>query len=270
MEVTNFMVDLKIAIKHLWSLPLVFGKIPPLFNKNSELNIQSYNKISDALISAKSAFIGSTLDKVNTNPTTESLEVFFLNGICTDKNVWEINVKEIESIFDFTISPLYNATNGLIPDLIECIFGRTFNLTDKETYHLYKTLLHSIKTKEKVIVLAHSQGGIIIAQLVEHLINNNVDLSNLEIYTFASASDEMLIGNYHVEHYANNYDFVARIGVLQYRDNFYGKIYKRKGSGHLLNIHYLKPFACGEFCIGKSKLASYLKYKHKTFININE
>lgn len=267
MEVTNFMVDLKIAIKHLWTLPLVFGKIPPLFNKNSELNVQSYNKISDALISAKSAFIGSPLANINTNPTTKSLEVFFLNGICTDKSVWEINVKQIEDIFDFTISPLYNATNGLISDLIECIFGRTFNILDTETQHLYKTLLHSIKTKEKVIVLAHSQGGIIIAQLVEHLLDNDVDLSNLEIYTFASASDEMIKGNYHVEHYANNYDYVARIGVLEYKDNFHGKIYKRQGSGHLLNVHYLKPFAYGEFCVGRSKLATYLKYKHKIYIN---
>lgn len=267
MEVTNFMVDLKIAIKHLWSLPLVFGKIPPLFNKNSELNVQSYNKITDAIISAKSAFIGAATDTINTITTSETTEVFFLNGICTDKNVWDINVKEIESIFEFTISPLYNATNGLIPDLIECVFGRTFNILDRETQHLYKTLLRSLKTKEKVIVLAHSQGGIIIAQLVEHLINNNVDISHLEIYTFASASDEMISGNYYVEHYANNYDYVARIGVLEYKDNYHGKIYKRDGSGHLLNIHYLKPFSYGEFCVGRSKLATYLKYKHKIFIN---
>lgn len=53
----------------------------------------------------------------------------------------------------------------------------------------------------------------------------------------------------YIEHYANSEDFVANIGVLNftspsaqpYADGnaFYGPVYIREGSGHLLNMHYL-------------------------------
>lgn len=53
----------------------------------------------------------------------------------------------------------------------------------------------------------------------------------------------------YIEHYANSQDFVANIGVLHftspqaqpYADGnpFYGPVFIREGSGHLLNMHYL-------------------------------
>jgi predicted alpha/beta hydrolase family esterase len=266
MESTIIMLDLKIAIKHLWSLPLVFGKVPPIFAKNSELNVNSYSTIKDAVVSVKRAILGSSKYTIPPINDTSNIEVFFLNGICTDINVWKLNAAEIEEIFDFKISPLHNPTHGVIPDLIECIFGRTFNILDKETQEIFQTLYKAIKTKDKVIILAHSQGGIIISQLIDHFLDNDIDISNIEVYTFASASDEMAKGNYYVEHFANKYDYVARIGVLEYASNFYGNVFVRKGAGHLLNIHYLQPLSKGEFCVGRSRLSRYLKYKHRWWI----
>ena len=53
----------------------------------------------------------------------------------------------------------------------------------------------------------------------------------------------------HIEHYANSEDFVANIGVLNStvpkRNRrrmgmlFFGPVFTRQGSGHLLNMHYL-------------------------------
>lgn len=53
----------------------------------------------------------------------------------------------------------------------------------------------------------------------------------------------------HIEHYANSKDFVANIGVLNftspqaqpYADGnaYYGPVFVREGTGHLLNMHYL-------------------------------
>lgn len=273
MGVYNVMLDLKVAIKNLYTLPLVFGKLPPLFKKNSEINITSYKSIKDATLSATRALIGSTsTESPNfTEYDNEDKVIFFLNGICTDQNVWEINAREIENIFDFKVQPLHNPTHGFLPDLVECVFGRTFDIEDKETYHLYVILKKALRDKDKVIVLAHSQGGIIISQLINHLMNEeNPNLYKLEVYTFASAADEMPVGPYYVEHFANKYDYVARIGVIEYRDNFYGRIYERSSSGHLLNIHYLQPLSNGYFCAGRSRLSRYLKYKYRSFIERND
>lgn len=262
----KIMLDLKNAIKHLYVLPLIFGRVPPLFQKNSEINMASYDNIVDVTKAATNAIIGvsdgfmddSTID-------TNDITVFFLNGICTDKRVWEVNAKEIEEVFNFKVLPLHNTTNGVISDIMECVFGREFNLDDAETLHLYQTLKKALETNRKVIVLAHSQGGIIIAQLIQKLIEEEHQfLHKLELYTFASAASEVPIANYHAEHYANNYDYVSRIGVLSYRHDFHGKVFERTdGAGHLFNIHYLKPFREGLFCAGRSKLSKYLKDKYR-------
>jgi len=53
----------------------------------------------------------------------------------------------------------------------------------------------------------------------------------------------------HIEHYANNEDFVANYGVLSFTspkaqpfadgNAFFGSVFTREGPGHLLNMHYL-------------------------------
>lgn len=258
------MMDWKVVIKNLYTLPLVFGKFPPFFKKNSELNFASYNNIIDVTKSAANAIIGVNDSLVKPSPShpEERTIVFFLNGICTDKRVWEINAKEIHQTFNFKeVLPLHNPTRGVVPDLIECVCGRNFDIEDHDTRELYKTLRNALIGAKKVIVFAHSQGGIIISQLVEHLYDeNNVNMHKLEVYTFASAADEMVGGEHYSEHFANNYDYVARIGVISYKHDYAGNVYERKnGCGHLLNIHYLKPFAAGDFCGYKSKLSQYLR-----------
>jgi len=258
------MVDFKVILKNLHTLPLIFGKIPPLFQKNSEINISSYNNIKDVTKSAANAIIGIN-DKIvrPKHPTSDDgTLVFFLNGICTDKRVWEINAKQILQYFNFKeVLPLHNPTRGVIPDLLECVSGRNFNIEDTDTFLLYKTLKNALSGANKVIVIAHSQGGIIISQIIEHLHKeDNQYLNKLEVYTFASAADELMCGKHYAEHYANNYDYVSRIGVLSYRHEYHGKVFvRKKGCGHLLNVHYLQPFSKGEFCNGKSKLYTYLK-----------
>lgn len=254
----QILIDLFVAIKHLPYLPYVFGD-EQILQENSELNPKSYNTISEMLLTAKDSLIGLS-SKYQVPIEIQDTNVYFLNGICTNKNVWLLNAKHIESIFNFNVQPLHNKTKGIIPDLFECIFGRTFDLLNYETFCLYYTVLKSLKLKKKTIVFAHSQGGIIIAQIVKQLIKQNIDLSLLEVYTFASASDEMPVGNYYCEHFANTKDYVARIGVLEYKEKFYGKIFIGDHKGHLLNIHYLNNFKNNLYLnIHNSKLQEYKK-----------
>lgn len=152
------------------------------------------------------------------------------------------------------------------------------------------------------MLIAHSQGGIIAASILDWLYGElgHRELRKLEVYTFASAGRALRNpplrdlgfggggGGHHehenesesehehdnpglgamampghrrgegpgrvdrvlryVEHYANTKDFVSNIGVLRFTSPaaaysngslFSGSVFVRKGSGHLLNMHYL-------------------------------
>lgn len=182
------LTDLVVAIKHLPTLPLVFGTYPNIILRNGEMNISSYNSPLECIKSLVNSVIGTTGSVIDLD-NDDQITTFFLNGICTDERVWAINAIELEAIFDLNVSPLYNRTNGIFIDLKDCIFERTFDIEDAESKQLYLTLKNTLEVKEKVIVIAHSQGGIIISQLIEHLLfEDNKNLHKLEVYTFASAA----------------------------------------------------------------------------------
>lgn len=155
---------------------------------------------------------------------------------------------------------------------MECILQRDLDYKTKDIRQGRAILRRAISdpnTKKLVLVL-HSQGGIEGSSAVDWLFADlHCDIiSKLEIYTFGCAArhfNNPLIraadssGDYskidpgarvikHIEHYANSLEFVANIGVLMFtsqgrQDNngnaFAGEVFIRKGSGHLLNMHYL-------------------------------
>ncbi|KAL9638199.1 MAG: hypothetical protein Q9164_001707 [Protoblastenia rupestris] len=126
---------------------------------------------------------------------------------------------------------------------------------------------------DKIVLVLHSQGGLEGSMVVDWLLADvpNGLLNRLEVYTFACAAnhfnnplrsesgkqhildslktsrneqEERVIR--HVEHYANSDDFVSKWGILsfarteKYNNNRYaGRLFKRDGSGHQMNQHYL-------------------------------
>ena len=72
--------------------------------------------------------------------------------------------------------------------------------------------------------------------------------SNAELGTTADSGRDARVIKY-IEHYANSEDFVANIGVLNFTspqaqpyaegNTFWGPVFIREGSGHLLDMHYL-------------------------------
>jgi hypothetical protein len=106
-----------------------------------------------------------------------------------------------------------------------------------------------------VILIAHSQGGIIttgaLYRLVSKLTGSRSRLfKKLEVYTFASAATEFNLPQVYAEHFFHQRDYVARIGVAGNSKKFSGRIFNYDATGHLLNTHYLKHF------IGKKFIAS--------------
>ncbi|MBK7994601.1 MAG: alpha/beta hydrolase [Blastocatellia bacterium] len=206
---------------------------------------------------------------------------FFVNGVATNEKVAKWNGKRLRDLFKRPITVLFNPTNGLGMDLIECIFDRTLEWTSEPAKYVRKNLAKALKEKEKVIVIAHSQGGIIVAAALEKLAKKYQKyLRKLEIYTFACPADEMAtmakcVENFctttkpYLEHFVNKQDLVAKLGVLRTEkprktdtwgnkllavptllvnnNDFFevkieGDVYVNNRKGHLLNAHYLFDF----------------------------
>jgi len=243
---------------------------------------------------------------------------FFINGVATNEAVAKINSDLISKMFLRPVTVVHNETDSLFLDLIQCAIGKEFktrpilsvpqSMTEpavKATVAILNALVDP--EREKVVVICHSQGTIITANviraltvaiermrndqfvdiiddvsgssLLEHLaseilgsklqeIENKLQrddylislLKKLEVYTFANCANKMTyvtfindqngkeVGLPYIENFANEYDLVARLGVLSPLKEdpdiikLDGAVYEKQGKdawGHLLNEHYL-------------------------------
>lgn len=255
---------------------------------------------------------------------------FFLNGIATNEVVAEMNSALISDMFFRPVTVIHNETDSIVLDLLQCAIGKSFktdpSLDDVQTMtepaiKATVAILEALKdpARNKVVLLCHSQGTIIAANVLRALqrcLSNikrlakepdakpkllldvidevaldilytdylkqcdcaTVDqsltemLRKLEVYTFANCADKMnyitsvtdssgkSIGLPYIENFANEFDLVARLGVLsplKGQDEYVeidGPVYEKKGGlawGHLLNQHYL--FGINGFLDGKNR-----------------
>jgi hypothetical protein len=135
-------------------------------------------------------------------------------------------------------------------------------LTEPITRNLSYYVEEAIHKGCNVRLIAHSQGGILVENMVKFLNLKGLPLRKLEIFTFGSASDgEVNPNGLHQEHYANEEDFVARIGLSAPEFKPKNLYVREGGKGHLLNRNYLNAFARGEFGT-EGRLYSYI---HKEY-----
>lgn len=174
----------------------------------------------------------------------------------------------------------YFYSYGLPADVLESLIQRTLAYKTNDvrvTYSYVKAVLVD-PTVNKLILIGHSQGGIIISLVLDQLFAELPIscMAKLEIYTFGSAASHFsnplvslttetdssvsptsgpavhfdlppqpkhVIS--HIEHYVNEKDMVARWGVLHctqdiLNNRYAGSVFVRMGaSGHLFNQHYM-------------------------------
>jgi len=179
---------------------------------------------------------------------------FFVNGIATDKELLQLNGRYLTQLFHRSIELIYNPTQGPFSDLIECILGRTFDFVSAPAEYALErvSIALSDPENERVILIGHSQGAIIVSNVVRGLIErfsgDQRRLEKLEVYTFAGACDHVDTDPEldrpwrhvpFVEHFANTGDIVARLGVLEGQQPIEGRVYTQDRPGHFLNAHYL-------------------------------
>lgn len=157
------------------------------------------------------------------------------------------------------------------------MFGRTLDMACPVVNELADAVEGQLVAEHRrVVIIAHSQGGIILSNTVRELLERSrapggvslaVALRRLEVYSFCSAADEFSgKGEIFAEHFASEYDFVARIGVLHFSgklaelenskrpkeaDEWNGEVFtlKRKfpGQGHLFKEFLLPVLVKGPF-----------------------
>ncbi|KAF5665356.1 hypothetical protein FHETE_6716 [Fusarium heterosporum] len=184
----------------------------------------------------------------------------FLNGICVGKNWFQKNVDRISRTFYRPVVGVHNKTAGLVFDLIQCLIQRALLYATQDVRDCYVLVKNALldDSKEKVIFILHSQGGIEGGMIIDWLLDELTfeTLQKLEVYTFGNfanhfsnpcrGNDPSLPVIPHIEHYVNEKDFACRVGVLNFTRNysqnenrFAGKVFIKRGGGHLLNQHYL-------------------------------
>jgi len=197
----------------------------------------------------------------------------FVNGMCLDNNLGGANATQLSKLFHRQVGFFHNPTQGLLFDLFECMVGRTFSFQTPVSRRLTKCLSRYLLNDnyKRVVLVCHSQGGIISSATIELLIKRKVvGLHKLEVYTFGSAADKFVqvtdptTGQKHpfYEHYANEGDYIATIGTLHF--DLPGNVFSLNREGHFLGEHYLPDFKKGLYKIysgpsnTKSRLYTYV------------
>ncbi|BEI79725.1 hypothetical protein CcaverHIS002_0102540 [Cutaneotrichosporon cavernicola] len=161
---------------------------------------------------------------------TDTEAWFFVNGVMTTNSGAEDIALRLHELFKRPITAVLNRSYGLWFDLLECMMQRDLLLTTSDIRVGYKTVRKAVldTRRKRIVIIGHSQGGIISSAWADMLLTDVPAelLARVEVYTFASAANHFSRPAAaadgrgqtfaHVEHFANEYDFVAQFGVLGY------------------------------------------------------
>lgn len=202
----------------------------------------------------------------------------FVNGIMTTKGMAQSNSESVFRLFGRPVTVIYNPTDSMFVDLIECWLGKLRSNFKSGPRKLgvdtvRKALLDD--SKQKVVLLCHSQGTIIASNVLADLNAEATKdaklagaMNKLEVFAFATCAHRLLIGKAsHVESICNEWDAVAMVGVLcptNVKDAcgreiaIEGDIVKESGKyGYMFIVHYLNGLAAGQY--KGSRLHTYMK-----------
>ena len=140
------------------------------------------------------------------------------------------NLNRLSKTFRRPILGIHNPSFGIPFDVLECMIQRTFAYPTLDIRLAYTTIsaILADESIKKLGLVAHSQGAIEAGMVLDWLYATipMKQLAKLEIFTFGNAAnhwngpmndDGPVIE--HIEHYANDGDWVARFGVLHFRQS---------------------------------------------------
>lgn len=180
---------------------------------------------------------------------------FFINGVLVNENWLDENCKYLEKRFNTGVTGILNRSYGLLWDLVEGIFERSFNIETIPVHLTTRVLLPVLRDNnvKKVRLVAHSQGTIVASLVLQKLYvelsytRDQDCLKKLEVYTFANACRDFINPGglvKRIEHYVNIRDPIAKLGILNTKagnrieGNLFVNERRNGGRGHLFNSYY--------------------------------
>ncbi|KAL7908364.1 hypothetical protein GGI35DRAFT_470029 [Trichoderma velutinum] len=223
-----------------------------------------------------STYMSRLLGEVESPPNEKWL---FINGIANEFAWFKGSCDKIRDTFKREVKGVYNRSDGILWDMIECC-GEHSAVTDRSNELIQRTrssneaqeilereLIEALwpinsDPPDKVIMIAHSQGCLLLRLVLQTLVKKNPEGSQersdmrkrLRVFTFGNPSiDWCAVGGKNdslssyantTEHFAHEVDFVAMLGVVTHQDDQdsgYDKnsvFYSHGGRGHLFGAHY--------------------------------
>lgn len=219
----------------------------------------------------------------------------FVNGIVETRAMARATAERVSALTDRNVTVMYNGSLGMGMDLAECLLGRTLDTSSRPSEDLANRVQEQLALGRLVVLLGHSQGGIIVSNAVRMLVARAAgdagvleSLRRLEVYTFASAADEMrsavtadgTLAPF-AEHFGAEWDAVSRMGSLTFSgwlprvegvdvkpDTWNGRVHvlHAKGDaekqeedwqGHLLKEHLWPALLAGAFGVDSVFMTKY-------------
>ncbi|MCJ1310765.1 hypothetical protein MMC25_004432 [Agyrium rufum] len=116
----------------------------------------------------------------------------FINGCFVGHHGLQENIDRLSRTFCRPMIGIHNQTYGLIADLIECLIQRDLQYNTMDVRVAYDNIKASLAdpSVKKVVLIAHSQGGIIASMVLDQLYTELPieTIGKMEIYTFGSAA----------------------------------------------------------------------------------
>ncbi|GME60412.1 hypothetical protein BKCO1_37000155 [Neofusicoccum parvum] len=203
----------------------------------------------------------------------------FVNGVGTELFWLHLACRKLAKRFSRDVTGVYNRGDGILWDLIECAGQRTrygYRCAESQKCIVQTTassraaqiaLVNQLEdalvksddgaTYKYVVMVAHSQGCLVLRLALEQLLKSGsesvqkVMRERLCVFTFGNPSVEWKIGSaqvLHTEHFANEKDFVAKLGVMyddQQTERGFTNVFvnkEKEWTGHLFGTQYsLKP-----------------------------
>jgi hypothetical protein len=222
----------------------------PLQNLNMETRVRSdFNE--DGTPVNTTTFIAEHPD---VSEDVKSEKWLFVNGICGEYFWLKLYCNKLSDMFKREISGIFNEGDGILWDLIECAGERNpatgqdtliqRTRSSREAQQRLEVALADVLEKgaDYIAMIAYSQGCLLLRLVLEDFVNDDVlkakMKSRLRIFTFGNPSVDWNVYDRsfqqhrplheyvnHTEHFANEGDFVAKLGVL--------RAYQAEGTGYM-------------------------------------
>ncbi|KIW32572.1 uncharacterized protein PV07_04102 [Cladophialophora immunda] len=178
---------------------------------------------------------------VRGKPAHDHEKWVFINGVAVGRHWLQSNLDRLAMTFRRPVFGIHNQTRGIIFDVLECIIQRDLNYATLDIRTAYAAMVEILSDDniQKVVLILHSQGAIEGGLVLDWLYDTVPadQLSKLEVYTFGNAANHWnapVISSSassrangdsvteqrivpHIEHYANEGDYVSRFGILHFR-----------------------------------------------------